>query len=80
MTTDRQALQDALKAVSFHDRANVTKDALDAALAALPEDQAESVRQFARQLSDQLSRLGTGTALEVLAAIGMLWSENGDER
>ena len=40
-------------------------------------DQVGPIRAMTRQLSGQVHKLGELTALEILAAIGALWSENG---
>ncbi len=80
MTTDRRALGNALNRLTFRDRGAVKKESLAAAAAALPEEQAQQVQSAAAHLSAQIHGLGEGTALEVLAAIGMLWSDQGQGR
>ena len=51
--------------------------ALDAALADLPPGDAAAIRAMSRQLSERVRKLGELTALEILAAIGAVWSEDG---
>ena len=77
--SDRKAVGTVLANLGFRDRAGVTKDALEAAVAALPEKEAEMLDGLATRLSGQLKGLGPVSALEVLAAIGMLWSDDGQE-
>ena len=80
MATDRQTVGHALRRLVPGNRGTVKKEAIEAAAAALPAEQAQHIRRAVNQLSDQFHGLGPGSALEILAAIGMLWNEDGHER
>jgi hypothetical protein len=75
--SDRQALNKALLLMPQRERAELLKEALAAALAGLPDHDAQPIRAMTRQLSAQIPKLGELTALEVLAVIGAVWNENG---
>jgi hypothetical protein len=66
--------------LGYHDRAGLTKDAIEAAVGALPDNEAERIDGLATRLSEQFKGLGPVSALEVLAAIGMLWSDDEQEQ
>jgi hypothetical protein len=74
---DRRTIHEVLLLLPHRERAELVKDALTTALAGLPEQDAEPIRAMTRQLSDRVQKLGELTALEVLAAIGAVWSDNG---
>ena len=80
MMTDRQAVGHALDRLVPADRGTLKKEAIAAAAAALPAEQEQRIRRAVNHLSDQFHGLGPGSALEVLAAIGMLWNEDRHKR
>lgn len=75
--THTQTIHETLRRLPHAERAELLKEALGTALENLPPQDAEAIRAMTRQLSDQVRKLGELTALEVFAAIGALWSENG---
>ena len=77
VVSDRQALSRALFLMPHRERAELLKGALTAALADLPDHDAGPIRTMTRQLVEQIPKLGELTALEVLAGIGAVWSDNG---
>jgi len=74
---DRPAVVQALNNLPHNDRSSVTKAALEAAVKALPDAEAEEVRAIAKALASRVNRMGSLVALEVLAAIGILLAESG---
>ena len=74
---DRPAVVQALNDLSHNDRSSVTKAALEAAIKALPDAEAEEVQAMAKSLAARVNRMGNLVALEVLAAIGILLAKDG---
>ena len=73
----REAVHEALRCLPYRDRANMTKDALESAVETMPESESAHILAMAETLAASVNKMGTLIALEVLAAVGMLWSENG---
>ena len=73
----REAVHEALRCLPYRDRANMTKDALESAVETMPESESAHILGMAETLAASVNKMGTLIALEVLAAVGMLWSENG---
>jgi hypothetical protein len=74
---NRQAVNEALRALPHAQRTRILQDSLDAALGKLPDEQSRKIVDLANELAKKMNKLGPATAIEVLAAIGILWSENG---
>lgn len=79
MTTsrsDKETLEEALRRLSHGERSAVTKAVLESAVDALPDTESQHIRDMAGKLSGSVKKLGPLTALEILAAIGKLWSDS----
>jgi len=73
--TDAQRIREALHGLGSATRQAVVKVSLEEALAALPELEQSELQGMAQALAKGVPKAGTWTALEILAAIGMLWAE-----
>lgn len=77
MSTDRKTIHQALKRVPHDERKSMLKRSLASAMETLPDAQARDIPAMAGDLARTIEKMGDTTALEVLAAVGMLWSEDG---
>jgi len=76
-STERRAVQEALRRLSYRDRESLARAALKSALETMPETESAQILAMAEALAALMNKMGSLIALEVLAAVGMLWSENG---
>jgi predicted nucleic acid-binding OB-fold protein len=74
----REAVNEVLRRLPYRERASVTKDALESAVETMPEVESAHVLAMAETLAGSTNKMGSLIALEILAAVGMLWSENGE--
>jgi len=77
---DRWAISEALHALPHAQRTKIVQESLEAALGKLPDGQSHQIIDLAKELTGKMNKLGPATALEVLAAIGILWTDNGHGR
>ena len=77
MSIHRRAVGQALQRVPHREREEVLKASQAAAIDALSSTEARQIPAMAGGLARAVDRMGPITALEVLASIGMLWSEEG---
>ena len=77
-STERRAVQEALRRLPYRDRESLAKAALKSAVETMPEPESEHILEMAETLAASMNKMGSLIALEVLAAVGMLWSENGE--
>jgi hypothetical protein len=75
-STERRAVQEALRRLPYRDRESLARAALKSALETMPELESEQVLAMAKILASSMNKMGSLIALEVLAAVGMLWSES----
>jgi hypothetical protein len=75
---ERRAVQEALRHLPYRDREGLARAALTSALETMPELESEQILAMAETLAASTNKMGSLIALEVLAAVGMLWSENGE--
>jgi hypothetical protein len=73
-----RAVQEALRHLPYRDREGLTRAALKSALETMPESESAQILALAETLAVSMNKMGSLIALEVLAAVGMLWSENGE--
>lgn len=76
---DRWAISEALHALPHAQRTKIVQESLEAALGKLPDGQSQQIIGLAKELADKMNKLGPATAIEVLAAIGILWTDNRHE-
>jgi hypothetical protein len=76
-SAERRAVQEALRRLSYRDRESLARVALKSALETMPEMESTQILAMAEALAASMNKMGSLIALEVLAAVGMLWSENG---
>jgi hypothetical protein len=74
---ERRAVQEALRCLPYRDRESLTRAALKSAMETMPESESAQILVMAETLAASMNKMGSLIALEVLAAVGMLWSENG---
>ena len=74
-STERRAVQEALRRLPYGDRESLARAALKSALETMPELESEQILAMAKILASSMNKMGSLIALEVLAAVGMLWSE-----
>jgi adenine-specific DNA glycosylase len=77
MPTDRKTIHQALRQVPYDERRSILKTSLASAMETLPDTQAGDIPAMVDDLAGAIEGVGPKTALEVLAAVGTLWSENG---
>jgi hypothetical protein len=75
-STDRRAVQEALRRLPYRDRESLARAALKSALETIPTSESEQILAMAETLATSMNKMGSLIALEVLAAVGMLWSES----
>ena len=73
---ERRAVQEALRRLPYRDRESLARAALKSALETIPTSESEQILAMAETLAASMNKMGSLIALEVLAAVGMLWSEN----
>ncbi len=76
--TNRRDVSKALRRLSYRERTQLTKEAIAQAIENLPEPDCHAIPAIADELAASMNKMGSLLALEVLAAVGMLWSENGE--
>jgi len=76
-STERRAIQEALRRLPYRDRESLARAALKSALETMSEAESEQILVMAKALAASMNKMGNLIALEVLAAVGMLWSERG---